>query len=154
MKLHFINYARLFAQTEAMEEKSIFELTRPFLDSLGMQEFTFFQENIENISYAAGYKQNGEEVAGTRLMFPAFAAGAMGTSASCIKFLQHLAEAFQNKDGQGIISHDTAVELLYGRYLCCKKFMGCLMGLGVFIAEVGDNKFAIHQGANDGFRGI
>jgi allantoicase len=42
--------------------------------------------------------------------------------------------------------------MLFGKDLGCMKFMGCKMGLGVFIAEAGPNKFAIHQGANDGFR--
>lgn len=28
------------------------------------------------------------------------------------------------------------------------------MGLGVFVAQAGENKFMLHQAANDGFRGV
>lgn len=137
---------------ETIEKKSIFDLTKPFLDSLEMEEFSFRQQNLPGIEYASGLKDNGETVEGTRKMFPAFAAGAMATTHGMTHFLEHLTKAYHSIEGSGGISHDTARLMLYGTDKGCKKFMGCLMGLGIFIAEAGDNKFMIHQGANDGFR--
>ena len=32
--------------------------------------------------------------------------------------------------------------------------MGAEMGLGVFVATMGENRVACHQAANDGFRGL
>lgn len=139
---------------EAMEGKSIFDLTRPFLDELGMKDFSFEQGQLNGVNYAHGYTDKGEEVPGTRKMFPAFAAGAMGTSEAMILFLKHLAKAYHSLEGAGPLSHDTARLMLYGSDKGCIKFMGCKMGLGVFIGEAGANKLAIHQGANDGFRCI
>ena len=137
---------------EALENKSIIDLTKPFLDSLDMHDFTFNQQTLPNKEYAHGYTTEGKEIIGSRKMFPAFAAGAMGTTHDLNLFLHHLTRAFHNIDGSGPISHDTAVTMLFGKDLGCMKFMGCLMGLGIFTAEAGENRFAIHQGANDGFR--
>jgi len=44
--------------------------------------------------------------------------------------------------------------MLHGQDFGCRQFMGCNAGLGVFVAEAGDNRLAIHQGANEGFRAI
>jgi allantoicase len=63
-----------------------------------------------------------------------------------------LEKAYHQLNSDSQISHDTAIKMLFGSDKGCMKFMGCKMGLGVFIAEAGLNKFAIHQGANDGFR--
>jgi allantoicase len=93
-------------------------------------------------------------VTGGRLFFPAFAAGGMGTANDMLSFLGHLGRAFTDLKGSGGISHDTAVLMLHGRDRGCRAFMGCDMGLGVFIGEMGDNRVAIHQGANEGFRAI
>ena len=68
------------------------------------------------------------------------------------QFLNQLTKAFHQIEGTEKISHDTAVQMLYGTDKGCRDFMGCDMGLGVFIAEAGDNKLALHQGANEGFR--
>lgn len=137
---------------ELMEKRSIRDLTRPFLDALGMQDFSFHQESLRGQVYADGIRDDGQLVEGKRLMFPAFAAGGMGTSAAIAAFLTHLGQAYHSLEGSGPISHDTARSMLYGTDLGCQAFMGCNMGLGVFIAEAGDNRMAIHQGANDGFR--
>ena len=136
---------------EALEKKSIFDQTRPFLNHLGMTHFSF-EQNDPKQSYAHGFNDQGQEVEGTRKMFPAFAAGAMGTSEDMAKFLVHLEQAYHAVVTDSPVSHDTAIKMLFGKDLGCMKFMGCKMGLGVFIAEAGPNKFAIHQGANDGFR--
>jgi malate synthase len=139
---------------EKLEGKSVFELTRPFLDAMEMEDWSFEQKNLPGKSYAHGFKDNGDEVSGTRKMFPAFAAGGMGTSHAMAHFLEHLEEAYHNVKGSGGISHDTARLMLHGSDKGCKKFMNSLMGLGIFIVEAGDNKFMLHQGANDGFRCI
>ena len=139
---------------EALENKSIIELTRPFLDKLGMINFSFEQKTLPNIEYAHGFTAAGEEIMGTRKMFPSFAAGAMGSAHDLNLFLNHLTSAFHNKSGSGPISHDTAVQMLYGTDKGCMNFMGVRMGLGIFTADAGPNKLAIHQGANDGFRGL
>lgn len=139
---------------ESLEKKSIYELTEPFLKKLGMDDFSFRQENLKDVEYAHGLKDDGSEVEGTRKMFPAFAAGSMGNAQSMAQFLIHLEHAYHLTNYSGAIKHDTARSMLYGTDKGCKAFMGVNMGLGVFIGEAGPNKFAIHQGANDGFRCI
>jgi allantoicase/CubicO group peptidase (beta-lactamase class C family) len=139
---------------ESLELKSIKELTRHFLDQLGMIEFSFEQTTLQNKEYAYGYSEQGEEIQGTRKMFPAFAAGAMGTAHAMHLFLQHLTCAYHSLLGSSVISHDTAILMLHGSDKGCLKFMGTKMGLGVFTVEAGPNKLAVHQGANDGFRGL
>ncbi|MBC7429840.1 MAG: serine hydrolase [Bacteriovorax sp.] len=134
---------------EAHSGKSIKDLTKDF-----WPDFSFEQADLPNTKYAHGFTAEGLEISGTRLMFPAFAAGAMGTAASMEKFLNTLTEAFHDLKGSGPISHDTARLMLHSTDNGCMKFMGCEIGLGVFVAEAGDNKLAIHQGANDGFRAI
>src|SRR5690606_33311766 len=62
---------------EAMEGQSVQTLTQPFVEKLGLKHFTFQQQTIGGRRYAAGYRDNGEMIASGRLMFPAFAAGAM-----------------------------------------------------------------------------
>ncbi len=137
---------------EAMEGKNIRELTKPFAQGLGLTNFTFTQESLPSHTYAIGFTDQGSPVAGTRKMFPAFSAGAMATSGDVAKFLHHLEMAYHDLDGSGSISHDTARLMLNGTDKGCRNFMGCLMGLGIFIAHAGDNKLMVHQGANDGFR--
>jgi malate synthase len=137
---------------ESLEGQSIQTLTRPFLDKLNLKNFSFEQKTLPNIQYAHGFTMTGQEIPGTRKMFPAFAAGAMGTATDMSRFLMELTLAFHEPQGAGIISHDTAVQMLFGTDKGCRKFMGSKMGLGVFTAEAGANRLAIHQGANDGFR--
>ena len=139
---------------ESLEGKTLTQMTAPFLEKLGMKNFSFNQETLSGVSYAHGYTTDGSEIVGTRKMFPALAAGAMGTSFDMTFFLQHLTRAYHQKTGSAGISHDTAVTMLYGKDLGCQSFMGCNIGLGIFIAEAGRNRLAIHQGANDGFRSL
>ncbi|MFZ4714935.1 MAG: serine hydrolase [Bacteriovoracaceae bacterium] len=136
----------------SLEEKSITELSKTFLKNLGLENFSFSGETISGKDYAFGYTVKGEVVPSGRLMFPAFAAGSVGSAHDCAHFLQHLARAYNSVEGSGGISHDTAMEMLHGSDKGCMKFMGCKMGIGVFIAEAGENRFMVHQGANDGFR--
>jgi malate synthase len=137
---------------EALSNKSIQELTKNFLIQLGLKNLTFNQETQSHFKYATGFNDQGTKAEEVRLMFPAFAAGALGTSSDMLLFLKSLGDAYQLIDGVLGISHDTAVQMLSGQDNGCMNFMGTLMGLGVFIGLAGENKLMIHQGANDGFR--
>lgn len=139
---------------ELLSGQSITQLTSEFFTKLGLNHVLFAQQDVPGHSYADGYFDDGRVVAGGRLMFPAFAAGAMGSATDMLKFLEHLGLAYQNLSGSSAISHDTGRLMLHGRDLGCREFMGCEMGLGVFVAEAGDNRLAVHQGANEGFRAL
>lgn len=92
-----------------------------------------------------------------QMIFPLFAAGMLASTRGMARFLQHLLNAFQNLDGSGGISHDTAVLMLGSfdsRLRDTSEFMspGSTMGIGVFLIRAGANWIAVHQGANEGFR--
>jgi allantoicase len=133
---------------ESLSGQKIFPLTRKFLDDLGMQDFTFAQHDQSRL-LSTGRRDDGTKV---QLMFPAFAAGAMGTAKSIANFLNHLTRAYHDLAGSGPLSHDTARTMLHGSDLGCREFMGATMGLGVFIVEADQNRYMVHQGANDGYR--
>ncbi len=139
---------------ESLEKKSIQEITTHFLAALKLPNLSFEQKTLKNQDYATGYLQDGTAVEGTRKMFPAFAAGAMGTAQDFLKFLTELASAFQNLHASEPISHDTAIRMLHGVDKGSISFMKAKMGLGVFTIEAGPNRFMLHQGANDGFRSM
>ncbi|PIP89395.1 MAG: hypothetical protein COV38_01415 [Bdellovibrionales bacterium CG11_big_fil_rev_8_21_14_0_20_38_13] len=139
---------------EAISDESIVKLTTPFLKALGMSEFSFDQKENEAHDYAHAINELGQPFSSSRLMFPSFAAGAMGSASSMHQFLHHLTHAYHDVEGSGPISHDTAVMMLYGRDLGSREFMGCDMGIGIFTIEAGENRFMLHQGANDGFRSL
>jgi len=138
---------------QALSGQRVPQLTTPFLDALGLRRFTF-DPAAPGLDVAEGTFDDGRPVPGGRLQFPAFAAGALGTSGDMLDFLRHLERAFWDVRGSGGISHDTAVQMLRGTDMGCRDFMGCDMGLGVFVAEADENRFAIHQGANEGFRAL
>ncbi len=137
---------------ESLENKPIQEITAPFFKELGLQNLSFEQATLPNVTYSNGYLDSGTLVEGTRKMFPAFAAGAMGTATDYLSFLEALSKAYHSTQGYGPISHDTAIQVLQSTDRLSQKFMGVNIGLGVFIAEAASNRLAIHQGANDGFR--
>ncbi len=139
---------------ESLEKKSIQEVTASFLTALKLSNLTFEQMTLKNQDYATGYMQDGKPVEGTRKMFPAFAAGAMGSAHDFLKFLTQLTAAFQNLNADEPISHDTSVRMLHGVDKGSCAFMKAKMGLGVFTIEAGSNRFMLHQGANDGFRSL
>lgn len=139
---------------ESLTKKKIQEISYPFFAELGLKNLTFNLKNIPGKTYACGYFDNQQEVPGTRLQFPAFAAGALGSSSDMAQFLVCLTDAYQNLKGSGSISHDTAVQMLYGQDKGSVEFIGAKMGLGIFIGEAGENKIALHQGANEGFRSL
>lgn len=137
---------------ESLSGKPVTELTRKYLDELGMEEWSFDPSTLPGKTYARGFTDSGEVIEGDRKMFPSLAAGAMGTARAMAKFLAHLERAYHDVKGSGPISHDSARLMLHGLDLGCREFMGSLMGLGIFIAFADENKFILHQGANDGFR--
>ncbi len=137
---------------ECLENKSIIDITAPFFKKLEISDLTFKAEDDGIHEYANGFTADGKLIPGGRLHFPAFAAGAMGTTAALNKFLHALVTAYHSLEGCGPISHATAVQMLYGTDKGSRAFMGADMGLGVFTAECGPNRLMIHQGANDGFR--
>lgn len=139
---------------ESLEEKPIQQVTQVYLSSLGLKNLTFDQKSKNGYEYASGFMDDGSEVPGGRMMFPAFAAGALGSVEDTAKYLNHLTRAFWNLEGSGPLSHDAAVQMLHAKDRGCYEFMGCKMGLGVFVAEAGENKIALHQGANEGFRAL
>lgn len=134
---------------EALAGQSIPELTRAFLDALEMRETHF---ELRGAELASGFRESGEALASKVWRYPAFAAGAFAPASDMMRFLVTLAQAYHDPKAQAPISHETAVRMLYGRDLGCREFMGCDMGLGVFILEGGENRWMVHQGANDGFR--
>lgn len=139
---------------ESMGGAPVHELMAEFLRRLGMDACSFREDALRGVECASGFLDSGAMVAGGRKLFPAMAAGATATAADVGRFVAALAQADASLDGRGPISHDTAVRMLHGTDGGCRDFMGCLMGLGVFVAECGPNRLAIHQGANDGFRAL
>ena len=133
---------------ESWEKKAISEIMKPFLEKLGIQdEMTFAHDAVKGVHYATGHRDNADEVKDLRLMFPPLAAGGLGTSRALCRFLKCLGEDF--KSGE-----TNARQILRGEDRGSMEFMGTNMGLGVFVADAGPNRFAIHQAANDGFRGV
>ena len=132
---------------EALSGKKLVELTRDFLAKNDLSEIKF--ETPPNPTH--GFKGENK-VAGNFLNFPRIAAGAFGTAKGLQTFLKHLTTAYHSLSGSGAISHDTARLMLWAKDEGCREFMGCDMGLGIFVLEGGLNKWTLHQGANDGFR--
>ena len=144
---------------ELIEKKNIQHCTQEFLKACSLSEVTFSRVEtglLPNSPYhlASGIFDSGEPVKGGRLYFPAFAAGAHGTAKGVTYFLNLLTQAYADVNMQGPISHDTACLMLHGSDNGSRDFMGCDMGLGIFVAECGENKIALHQGANEGFRAL
>lgn len=137
---------------ESLEGKSMAELADPFFKKMGLPELTFQCLDQEGLVYAKGYRKNGSEIAGGRLSFPACAAGVLGTAGSYHRFLSILETSFHQDQPSSGISHDTATRMLEDTDSASQEFMGVNAGIGVFIGEALENRFAIHQGANDGFR--
>ena len=141
---------------ETSAPHSIGETLRPFLNQLGIaSELSFEDACAEGAKLAFGHHDDGKKLE-ERLRFPEFAAGAEGSPRAVLRFLKALGEAYGNTEGSscGSISHDTAVKMVHATDKGCMAFMGCRMGVGVFVAEAGPNRFLVHQGANDGYRAI
>lgn len=112
---------------------------------------------LGKIEFASGYLDDGSLVKETRLMFPPLAAGGHSTTRGLLIFLSHLAKAYHLPAGtaSGPMTHEAARAMLDGPVdLGCFAFMHSRMGLGVFVAQAGQNRIMMHQAANDGFRGL
>ncbi|CAE7591388.1 unnamed protein product, partial [Symbiodinium pilosum] len=145
---------------EAMEGAAVEGVCRPFLDITGLSDFSFIPHDLPRAlgRYALGFSDTGDVVAAPtgRLAFPPFAAGALGTPRSLANFWAELIAAYTDTARLTPIAHATAVAVLRDnvRDLGSVDFMGARMGLGVFVMDAGPNKVAVHQAANEGFRGV
>jgi malate synthase len=108
---------------------------------------------------ARGYAEDGSTPF-QQLLFPPLAAGGFGTATAVAKVLDRLTAAYVDIGGSGPISHDTAIHMLFphnitgDHHAACLKFMSARLGMGTFVAVAGRNRIAVHQAANDGFRGV
>jgi malate synthase len=123
---------------ESLEGKSIDE------------DFLKFFEISRDSKKAQGYINDTK----TNLEFPFFAAGVWSSTQEVAQFLKDLSSAFSSLKGSGRISHDTAVQMLFGQDFGSRDFMGADMGLGIFVVDAGENRFSLHQGSNEGFRAL
>ena len=106
------------------------------------------------LEMSVGFLDSGLELKAEALNFPLMAAGLWETPAQVAMFLNQLTEAYHNIDGSKEISHDVSVQMLHGENRGSRDFMGVDAGLGVFIAEAGESRWVLHQGANEGFRSL
>jgi len=137
---------------ERMENDRIDNITVDFLQEYGLyNELNYHPTPAAGKTVAHGYDDNCVEIPGTRKSFPAFAAGALGTTRAMNSFCSLFSQAYQNKDHD---LHDIVVQMSCVEAGAGKEFMGVSMGIGVFVGEAGPNKVMVHQGANDGFRAI
>lgn len=137
---------------ESLERKTLHEITREWLLSVSGGELGFDESGYNPELDASGFRDDGGEVSGHRYRFPPFAAGAVGTAAGMLRFLNRLSDAYAGRPAP--IDRDTAVLMLSDKDAASREFMGVQCGIGTFVAEAGENRFAIHQGANDGFRAL
>ncbi|NDD90860.1 hypothetical protein EBZ37_02075 [bacterium] len=131
---------------ELLSKKSGSESLDGFLGAMNARE--------SQAPIADGFFDSGEKVPGGRLNFPTFAAGLLGSAPEMAKVLLHLERAYSQLEGSGGISHDTAVQMLHAKDLGCQEFMGCGVGVGIFVIEAGENRLMLHQGSNEGFRAL
>ncbi len=142
---------------ELLEKKPINQIVAPFLRALGMQRTAQLQDDGTGALTPGTIK--GAVV--PRRTFPGIAAGVVCSAGDTLSFLRHLVAAYNPANaakGSGPISHNTAVRMLGAprRQISAhaKEFIACDVGCGLFIGECGDNLIAIHQGANEGYRGL
>jgi malate synthase len=138
---------------EALSGVDAKTLMQQFLKANSIDQLEFNQMN-RSIKHANGFDDAGDMISGGRKMFPAFAAGASGTANAVAQFLKNLEFAYHDINGSKAITHEVACSLFESYDFGSKEFMGAKMGAGVFVVEAEDNSFALHQGANDGFRAI
>jgi CubicO group peptidase (beta-lactamase class C family) len=142
---------------EACEESPIADMTRPFLQSMGMTDFGFECMPCHDCAdVAVGYRTDGSRVnkAG-HLVFPALAAGGCGTIMAMAQFTVHLVTACHRPEGSGGLSQAAARAMLQAGPDCGSlAFVGAFTGLGVFVLQAGSNHLALHHASNDGFRGL
>lgn len=139
-------------------QQHISALMAPWLARCGLADDVLVPDECGRVptrfDYAAGVNRAGEPYA--TLAFPPLAAGLVCTPRGMAAFLRHLVRAHADKAGSGGISHETAVRMLHARRQAARsrEFMGVDVGLGLFVAECGPNRLAVHQAANEGYRGV
>lgn len=144
---------------EVLTGQSIEDATRDWLAAVGMQDWSFAQREMLDKEWTHGYNEKKEPYSRLgHFWFPPFGAGGMGTSRALMNFLMRLVKAFHDTAASYPLSHKTASIMLTPNPVAsvqegCMEFMNCHMGVGVFIAECGPNKVALHQAANEGYRG-
>eukprot|EP00397_Hematodinium_sp_SG-2012_P018304 GEMP01018747.1.p1 GENE.GEMP01018747.1~~GEMP01018747.1.p1 ORF type:complete len:422 (+),score=71.12 GEMP01018747.1:98-1363(+) len=136
---------------EAMENKPIEQIFRPMLDQIDMRDFSF-GETARSADFACGYRDDGTPIPNGRLEFPGFAAGGLGPAESLANFWQHLLRAGEPDSFFAAETLDVMVRHPVDKG--AMDFMGAFIGTGTFIARAKFNSIAIHQAANDGFRGV
>ena len=143
---------------ESLEKKPINDILAPYLLALGMQPAARMQDDGTG-AMIPGTNDDGSVV--ERRAFPGVAAGCVCSPGDMLNFLRHLVAAYQPENlltGSGPISHNVACRMLgtarreisFG----AMEFMGTQVGTGLFIGECGENRIAVHQGANEGYRGL
>lgn len=134
--------------------RSAGEIAQPWLQELGMQDFTLRPEGLPpslRTCYPQHFNDDSQPV--PRRLFPAFAAGATGTTKDYALFLQHLTAAFCAPAAEAPLSHAVAREMLRPRPVSGGfEFMRSQPGLGTFVLAAESNEVMIHQGANEGVR--
>jgi allantoicase len=147
-------YLALEHLIECFEKKPIHEVTAPFLRLVSSEHapLSFDEQGFQPEQDASGFRDDGSVIPGGRYRFPAFAAGAVGSAASTLRFYTRLESAYQGRTSP--IERDTAIRMLTDKDPASQSFMGVQCGVGTFVAEALQNRFAIHQGANDGFRAL
>lgn len=140
---------------ELVSKKSIKDLSEELFQKLGLLSMTFDHHEKHGYVFTDGYHSKNNKIENDRLKFPSFAAGGYATAYDMQKFMHELSQSF---DGKGEISQMTAAKMLFDKDLHSDigsfEFMQARVGLGLFVLEAGDNRWALHQGANDGFRAI
>lgn len=116
---------------ESIEQTSIDNVTRSFLDRVGLQDFTFSQlDGPLHAKYVTGHITREKEVS-PALVFPPFAAGGLCTPIALATFLRNLGKAYHEPSGFGGIRHETARLMLGDETLLdlgALDFMGAKVG--------------------------
>jgi len=166
---------------ELISGQPVAELLQEFLTANTRGDVTFDQHQKtappKGRTIATGFDDARKAVPdGGRMMFPPFAAGALGSARGLAYFLTNLSLAYHDETAgtrtsgpvgntddarYGGISHATARAMLDDTMDCgARGFMNSDAGLGVFVMRAGnggdggDSRYMLHQAANEGFRGL
>jgi CubicO group peptidase (beta-lactamase class C family) len=122
---------------EEIEGTTIDNVTRSFLDRVGLKDFTFSQLNGPlHAMYVTGHITREKEV-NPALVFPPFAAGGLCTPTALATFLRNLGRAYHDPQGYGGIQHATARLMLGDETLLdlgALDFMGAKVKVNIIIA--------------------
>lgn len=136
---------------ELISGKKFPKLMSEFADKFQLPKVYSESDIVNEDQCISGYQDNGVALAAKRLKFPTIAAGMLASADSIHSYLQLIEQAYHDFSHP---LHDSSARLLLAKDLGSQDFMRANMGLGVFVVECGENRFMLHQGANDGFRAI